>query len=104
MSLSAFVQRVGHGLNRFAHHVHKTYHSVKSHARRALPVVKEIARRVRDAAQNYSTLPVVGTVASQIGQVAGAVHTGADWGQRILHASDRFDSALKSDISLRGHS
>jgi hypothetical protein len=99
-----FISQTGHNLNRFRNAIRSTYHTIKSHARKYIPIVKDIARRVKEGAQQYSSLPVVGNVASQIGQGASLIEQGANWGQRILDASDTFDRSLRSGITLRGNS
>ena len=96
-----FVRNAGHSIKRFGGAVNRGFNVVKHHAKRVLPVVKNAAGLIRDAAKEWSSMPVVGQAASTIGQAAGLVHRGADYAERVFDIADRAQGSLGIDRSLR---
>ena len=96
-----FARSVGHSMKQFGSRVNRGFNVLKHHARRAIPYIKSVSGLIRDAAAEWSSLPAVGAVASQIGAVARGVHTAAGVAERVFDASDRWQGAVGIDRSLR---
>lgn len=88
--MRSFLNKVYNTARNFGHRVNRTFNTVKHHARAAIPHIRRVASAIHEGAKNFSTLPVVGTVASQIGAVAGAVHRGTHIAERGLNAAENF--------------
>ena len=96
-----FVRNAAHGLKRFGGTVNRTFNVVKSHARKAIPFIRRVSGQIRDGARGLSTLPLVGAALSQLGVVAGAVHTGTHLAERFFDNSERWQRGMGIDTSLR---
>ena len=90
----SFLNRVRNTATNIGHRVNRAFNKIKGHSRMALPWIKQISSAIHDGAKNYSTLPVVGTVASQIGAVAGAVNAGAHVVEKGLNAAEQFQQSM----------
>ena len=75
------MKRVGNTLNR-------TVNNIKWHAKKIIPIVKEVSHYVREGAKNYSHLPVVGSYMSGIAQGADAVNRAATLADSTLSGID----------------
>ena len=96
-----FVRTIRQSAKRFGGHVNRSFNVVKHHARRVLPWVKNTAGLIRDAAQEWSSLPAVGAVASQIGAISRSVYNAADIAEKVINATDRWQGSLGIDRSAR---
>lgn len=92
--MRAFLNRVFNTARTVGHRVNRTFNAIKTHTRAAIPFVKRVAHSVRDAARNYSSLPGVGVVASQVGAVADAVHRGTSVVEHGLNAAEQFQRSV----------
>lgn len=89
-----FLHRAGTAIKRVGHKVNHSFNAIKHHSKTVLPVIKRAAHNIRLAAENWSSLPVVGAVASQVGAGMRGIHAGAEAAERVIHAGDKFQESL----------
>jgi hypothetical protein len=94
---SDFTQNFASNLKRIGHNVNRTFNVIKTHARRALPIVRKISERVREGARQYTHLPVVGNYMSSVSQAADAINRGSHIAERFFDHADRFQRDLGVD-------
>jgi hypothetical protein len=96
-----FTRSVTHSLKQFGSRVNRGFNVIKHHSKRAIPYIKSVSGLIKDAAAEWSSLPVVGAAASQIGAFARGVHKAAGVAERVFDASDRWQGAVGIDRGLR---
>ena len=80
----SFFNRIRQTASNIGHKANRHFNKIKEHTRSAIPWIKQISSAVYHGAKNYG----VGTVASQIGAVAGAVNKGAHIVEKGLNSAE----------------
>lgn len=87
MGIKSFLSRVGHSVN-------KGFNSFKRHARNVIPGIKHISGMVHEASKHFSTLPVVGSVISQVGSAANIVNKAAHLAEHGINKAEQWQQGM----------
>ena len=90
MGFIQFLQGIGRGIN-------SGFNSVKNFARGVSGSIKGIASAVGTGARFFQAIPGIGAVASTVANVADAVGTGVDIGNRVLDFGEGIQNQLGLD-------